>query len=169
MNIEEAIKTSIEYEIRVRDVYTEAMDEADNPVGKRLYKLLADEENRHVLYLEHKLVDWKKSGRLSADDLDTALPDPEVIEKEVGRLQSQLQVKDKGREIELLRKAFDVENETSAFYERLVSELPEEGRKFYRRFLEIEAGHIGLVQAEMDAIEGTGFWFDMAEFSPEKG
>jgi hypothetical protein len=46
--------------------------------------------------------------------------------------------------------------------------LPPEGQELFRRFVEIEEGHVAIVQAEMDLVSGTGFWFDTAEFSLEK-
>ena len=53
-----------------------------------------------------------------------------------------------------------VENETTAFYRKMVAELPEEGKALYRRFVEIEEGHGLIVQAEIDALTQTGFWFE---------
>jgi len=165
MNIEEAIKASIEYEKRVRAVYVEAKDEATSEVGQRIFKLLADEEHNHVLYLEAKLGEWVTRQRLSHDDLDTALPPADKIQMEVEKLQDALNKEnDNTREVGLLQKAWEVENETSRFYERMVAELPDNGKAFFKRFLEIEEGHLGLVQAEIDALNGPGFWFDMPEF-----
>jgi hypothetical protein len=38
----------------------------------------------------------------------------------------------------------------------------------FARFLEIEAGHIAIVQAELDYISHTGYWFDFKEFDMEE-
>ena len=51
----------------------------------------------------------------------------------------------------------------------MVEELPEGARPLFRRFLEIEDGHLAMVQAEIDTLAGTGFWFDVQEFSLEVG
>ena len=88
MTIEEAIKTAIEYEKRVRDVYVEALDDATNPTARRVFQLMADEEhNQHVecirqvhefdkiiTGLKQKKVSARKekeevSARLTADDI----------------------------------------------------------------------------------------------------
>jgi rubrerythrin len=61
------------------------------------------------------------------------------------------------------------EQETSAFYRQMVSELAEERRRLFARFLEIEEGHVAIVEAELDAVSGSGFWFGMKEFDLEKG
>jgi len=67
----------------------------------------------------------------------------------------------------LLKRALDVEVETSAFYARVVEELPPEGRTLFERFVEIEQGHQAIVQAEMNSVSGNGYWFDMPEISME--
>jgi hypothetical protein len=36
-----------------------------------------------------------------------------------------------------------------------------------RAFLEIEDGHLAIVQAQLDSVQGMGFWFDIAEFRLE--
>ena len=48
-----------------------------------------------------------------------------------------------------------------------VDELPAEARELFRRFLEIEEGHLALVQAQIDFVTGTGYWFDVREFNLE--
>ena len=43
----------------------------------------------------------------------------------------------------------------------LVSQLPAEDRVFFDRFLGIEDGHLALLQAQLDAVQHKGFWFDL--------
>jgi len=164
MNMEEAIKTAIEYEIRVRELYNEACEETTSEVGKRLFKLLADEEHAHVTYLEVKLVEWNAKQALSSADLKTSLPSVAAIRDAVGRLESEFDAEHADKELALLEKALKVERETSGFYEKMVAELPERGRAFFKGFVDTEKGHLALVQAEIDAVKGTGFYFDMPEF-----
>jgi hypothetical protein len=33
--------------------------------------------------------------------------------------------------------------------------------------LEIEEGHVSIVQAELDSVQGLGYWFDVPEFALE--
>jgi len=37
----------------------------------------------------------------------------------------------------------------------------------FSKFLEIEDGHLAIVQAQLDSVQGMGFWFDIAEFRLE--
>ena len=167
MTITEAISTAIEYEVKVRDVYVDARKQATNDVGRRVFGFLAKEEQGHVDYLHGKLKELEDTGSVTSDDLTTALPSVQVIKEGVAVLENRLAAEDRGDEMKMLKKALQVEVETSNFYKRMVSELEPEGQRFFARFLEIEEGHLTLVQAELDCVSGTGFWFDMQEFSLE--
>jgi hypothetical protein len=50
----------------------------------------------------------------------------------------------------------------------MVNELPDQEQKMFARFLEIEDNHIDAVQAELDYITHTGYWFDFKEFDMEE-
>lgn len=169
MKIEEALATAIEYETRVREVYAEAEDETTHQVGKKVFRLLADEEDKHLSYLKGKLQAWRKHGELSSADLGTAVPSPERIAREIEKLSATLEEEDHGREIAMLEKAKNVEIETSGFYKKLTEELPEQGAQFFERFVAIEEGHLALVEAEITSLKGMGFWFDLPEFDLEAG
>jgi len=168
VTVEQAIKTAIEYENKVRDHYVTAVARAEHPAGRSLFQLMAEEEQHHVDYLEHKLREWSEKGRVTAEGLSTALPSPEVIEEGIAKLGGAGTEKASGAEIDFLERALAVEAETSAFYQRMVAELPAEARGLFARFLEIEEGHLAIVQAQIDHVSGTGYWFDVREFDLEE-
>jgi len=167
MTIEEAIKTAIQYEKRVVQVYEEAVRASEDETGRKIYAVLAKEERQHVDYLESRLTEWKATGRVTAAALGTVVPSRERIDEGVRTLQSRVARKAPEAEMRLLKRALDVEVETSAFYGRVVKELPPEGRPLFERFVEIEHGHQAIVQAEMNAVAGNGYWFDISEISME--
>jgi len=167
VTVEEAIKTSIEYETRVRDVYVEAVEAAPNDQGKRLFQLMADEEQHHLDYLKAKLEQWGSDGTVTEDGLNTAVPSARAMETGVESLRDTLGGRPGTVELQWLRKAHGVERETSDFYARMVDELPEEAKGLFKRFLEIEEGHLALVQAQIDQALGNGYWFDVREFDLE--
>ena len=68
----------------------------------------------------------------------------------------------------ILSRALKAEVETSNFYEKMVNEMTDEGQNMFSRFLEIEENHIAAVQAELDYITNTGYWFDFKEFDMEE-
>ena len=167
MTIEQAIKTGIEYELEVRKVYSEAAKKFADPVARKIFLVLAEEEDRHVQYLESRLGEWTKTGKVTPALLETAIPSRKVIESGVKKLQKRMARQDFTAELQMLRKALDLEVEATKFFKQMVSELHADEQKLFARFVEIEEGHEAIVQAEIDALSGLGFWFDYAEFRLE--
>ena len=167
MTVEEAIKTALEYENKVRDVYRDAEKGSERPDSARFFGVMAEEEQRHVDYLESKLTQWESDGTVTEDGLSTAVPPAERIEAEAEKLKDRVGGKPARIEMEYLRKAHAVERETSEFYASMVAQLSGDARGLFRRFVEIEEGHLALVQAQIDLATGTGYWFDVREFNLE--
>jgi rubrerythrin len=171
MTIEEAIKTAIEYEKKVHGAYADAVKKAKDPTAVKVFEVMAKEELGHIAYLESRLGEWQKTGHVVAEKLGTILPSKEKVAAGIKKLKGNLKKAPAAATAELgfLHQALAMEDETSAFYKRMVAELPPEGQQLFGRFLEIEEGHGAIVQAEIDSVQGTGFWFDVMEFELEGG
>jgi len=167
MTIEEAIKTAIQYEKRVVQVYEEAARASQDDIGKKIFAAFVKEEEEHVVYLVNRLNEWTATGRVTTASLGTVIPSRERIEQGIKTLESRVARQAPEAEMRLLKRALDIEIETSAFYVRVVKELPPEHRALFERFVEIEHGHQAIVQAEMNAVAGNGYWFDVPEISME--
>jgi rubrerythrin len=171
MNLEEAITTALEFEGRVHRTYSEAVESAEHDVARKVFSTLCDEEMEHIKYLRDRLEEWRTTGTITVARLDTVLVPKPAIEAAAARLRERLEGdarEVRGSEFESLKKALDVERETSTFYKKMVATLNDEGRRLFERFVEIEEGHVAIVQAEMDLVSGTGYWFDTAEFDLER-
>ena len=168
MDLEKAIKTAIQFESRVKEVYKEASEQTQDPVGKRVFEALAEEEQGHLEYLEYKLEEWQDTGSLSPTQLATKVPSKKAIENEAKKIGEKVHSHDEDRskntELKMLNNALEVEIETGNFYKKMVKELPKQGQELFARFVEIEEGHLAIVQAEIDYISGPGYWFDFREF-----
>ena len=171
MTIEQAIKTALEFERKVHAQYETEAKNASDATAKRIFTTLAQEEQGHVAYLESRLAEWQKDGRLSAEKLHTVLPSAARIRAGVGRLRAGVgkQAGSHDAELSSLYRALAAEDATSAFYLKMVRELPAEGQDLFSRFLAIEDGHAAIVQAEIDNVKHMGFWFDLKEFDLESG
>ena len=169
MDTELAIKTALDYENKVVKVYEEAAAETKDEAGKKMFEVLVKDEQSHVKYLEFKLEEWKRSGHVTAERLETLIPSAERIAAGIKTLKSRVATQSPENELRLLRRALQVEVETSGFYKTVVNELPAEARPLFARFVEIEEGHQKIVQAEIDSVSGLGFWFDMMEFDLASG
>ena len=75
MKLSEAIQTAIDYETKVLNVYRTASESLPDFAGKRLFMVLADDEQYHVDYLNKKLGQWQAAGQLTVEDLKSANPD----------------------------------------------------------------------------------------------
>ncbi|MGD1147981.1 MAG: ferritin family protein [Thermoanaerobaculaceae bacterium] len=170
MDLKEALTTAVGYETKVRDHYTKGAGTILDPRGKKMFTTLAREEQGHLAYLESRLAEWHKTGKITSPDLSTELPSPRWIEEAKAKVaQSPAGTIAVQGEIELLKIALELERQTSGFYRQLVDTLTLVERGLFARFLEIEQGHLALVQAEIDALAGHGTWFDVMEFRLEAG
>ncbi len=170
MTIEEAIITAIDFELKVTDAYRTAAKSASDPTAQRVLGVLAEEEEGHVAYLRSRLSEWQKTGKLTAAELATALPSKDKIAEGMSLLKADLEKPRAGDDDKAhFKKALDIERDASGFYRKMVSELPEEGQGLFERFVEIEEGHLAMAQAELDAADGLGYWFDIREFDLEAG
>ncbi len=164
MTIEEAIKTATANEKKICDLYPQPAYKTEDPTATRIFNALGDDEEGHIAYLNDRLGQWQQTGRITAEKLEASIPSREVIDREIDKLKPRLARADQKSEKQMFSKALHLEVETSRFYERMVAEMTDEGRKMFARFVEIENGHIDMVQAELDYISGTGYWFDFKEF-----
>ena len=169
MDMEQAIRTAMEYETKVRDVYRQAAADCGDTKGRRVFAVLANEEQQHLDTLQQMLSEWQRDGRVNPAQLRSAVPPRVKIEAGVMKLKQPLEQKECPDEIDLASRALQVEQQTSDFYKRVVAELPPAQAELFEPFVEIEQGHLALVRAELDNLQGMGFYFDYQEFDLESG
>jgi rubrerythrin len=172
MTLEKALREALEYEIRVRDVYTEAAGEIRDESGRKVIEKMASEEQEHVNYLAGLLRELKDKGVISKRAIPETLPDADALIKHVKVLRDRISggnssISEIESDVSMLNRAIEVERETSDFYQRMVDQMSDEYKDLFRRFLEIEKGHLAIVEAELDFLHGSGYWFDFPEFSLE--
>ena len=166
MTLEQAINTAIDYETKVRDIYLDNVDCIADKTGRRVFKVLGKEEQEHIDYLKSRLTEWQNTGKILLSSLESVVPARDLINAGIRKLNDHMSNRDYGTEREMLKKALALEEETSAFYRRIVDELGDDGNLFVR-FMEIEEGHLAIVQAELDYLNKTGTFFDFQEFTLE--
>jgi rubrerythrin len=169
MTLKEAITLALDFERKVRDHYFRFAKAIQDPQGRRVFEMLGAEEQGHVDYLELCQAEWLKSGKVPSIPIKSVLPRGK---KWIGEAQKKLMARPGKRtaaanEIEALKMALQYEKDADGFYRKFVAELPEADRAMFTRFLEIEDGHLELVQAQLDSVQGSGFWFDTMEFRLE--
>lgn len=169
MTIEEALVSTLKYEKKVRDHYLHAAKLTDDEQGEGVFKALADEEQGHVDYLESRLAIWHEQGILKVEEIKSVLPTREWIARGKAKMRKTSLQRDYSSELKMLKDALKLEIAVSDHYRDLVNRMDGEASQLFARFLEIEDGHTAVVQAEIDALENSGFWFDISEFNLEAG
>ena len=171
MKLDSAIKVALEHERGVCEAYRVAMKKSSDEAGKRVFSALCEEEVNHVKYLEERLAEWERTGKISVQKLGTAVPSRDAITRSLDNVRKTVKVKKttlQDVELDSLRKALDAEVKTTIFYREMVAKLDGEGQKLFQRFVEIEAGHEALVQAEIDSVSNCGVFLGALEFSLEQ-
>jgi rubrerythrin len=168
VKLQEAIAVAIDFEKKVRDHYLRGAKEIPEPMGRKVFATLGKEEQGHVDYLEHCLAEWKKTGKVPNAPLKSILPKgARWIEQEKKKLSGKGKRAASKTELDALKLALQHEKDADAFYHKLVKDLAAQDRALFDKFLGIEDGHLQLVQAQLDSVQGMGFWFDVAEFRLE--
>lgn len=167
MNVEEALKTAIEYETELRDIYFEAAEAEDDDKGRKFFQSMGKDEQGHLDYLNDRLKQWRETGKISAEKLKSAVPSREEIERQTDGVKSLAEKESRGLKSQMLSKALKMEIKTSDFYQKMVDQMPADAQEMFARFLEIENNHIRTIEFELDYIGKTGYWFDVKEFDME--
>ncbi|MGD8250682.1 MAG: ferritin family protein [Desulfobacterales bacterium] len=163
---EQAIREALVYEKRIRDMYKEAAAKTQDPTAIKLFGALAKDEQGHVDYLEHRLTQLETEGQVTVDTVPSVLS-PKAFDRMVEKVEGRLDRDDRKDEKQMLSNALHAEVETSAFYRQMVERMTGPLQDMFSRFMEIEDGHVTMVQAELDYLSNTGFWFDFQEFDME--
>ena len=149
------LKTYIDFAYRTHD-----------ESGKNMFIRLAADEFEHMTILEKQRESIQEKECWIAVKLEKS-----EIEKLTPALKEKVK-KVKGSEgldqMSALQTALDMENRAIKFYaEQVQISTDLKAKDMYIRLVKMEQAHYELIQAEIDYIEKTGFWFDLREFSLE--
>ncbi|MCX8015110.1 MAG: ferritin family protein [candidate division WOR-3 bacterium] len=161
-----ALETAINAEKTGLKTYIDFGYQTKDISGKNMFLRLAADEFEHMTILEKQ--------RASLQEKECWLPvkiKKSDIEKLTPELKSKVK-KIKGTEgldqMSALRTALDLEDRAIKFYKEQAQLATDTiAKEMYLRLAEMEQAHYELIQAEIDYIEKTGFWFDLREFSLE--
>jgi len=164
MDLAQILKTAIEAEKAGLKNYLEFARQTKEETGKNMFIRLAMDELEHMDILEKQLERrWEKQpfGRVVVER--------SVIEKIVPVL-SESAVRQAGRsttgESLALATALEHEKKAREYYLTQAQEVQEaELKALFERLAEMEDNHYRLIEAELDYINRTGFWFGIPQFT----
>jgi rubrerythrin len=158
------IKDAIRLEINGRHFFEHAHEMTQSPLGKKMFKKLANDEIQHLKIfgelfsqiLGHD--DWKK---FVSQEQQESSP---IIEELKERVNNSQREKGSG-ELEAIRIGMELERKAIDFFDQSAREVsdPKAGQ-ICRKIREEEEYHYDLLQAQFDSVNNSGFWLDVAEF-----
>ena len=155
-----ALATGLEAEKQSLRAYLRLAWETRDASGKQMFIRLATDEFEHMRLIENWL-----AGR------PPAVIETSVIERLMPRLSDKsLQMRGTSGQHQLnaLNTALELEQSARDFYEEQARQTASgPARDTFKRLAEMESAHYALLQAEIDNIQQTGFWFDLPEFTLE--
>ncbi len=158
------IKEAIKLEINGRAFFNHAAEVTHNELGKKMFKKLAQDENRHLDAfgeLFSQVIggdEWKKY--VDQEELKGESP---LIEGLNTRMKKQKE--EKAGELEAISMGMDLERNAVDFFEKSADETTDpQTRQIFEKICEEERLHYSLLQAQYDSVTNSGFWMDMAEF-----
>lgn len=158
-----ALKTAIKIEENGLDKFLQYARETKDMTGKNMFIRLAMDEHEHRKILEkqlNSLMEGKKWEPVDVpnSEIENMLP---LIREKTQKIKGSYGV----AEIDALNTALDLEKKASEFFRQQADIVDEpEAKKLFIRLAEWEDAHFDIIQAELDAINHTGFWFGIPEF-----
>jgi len=144
--IEEAVALAIEREKEARAFYLEKSTEMENPKFKELYEYLANEEVKHLRYLE----EYRDKKELPV--ITTEIPSGQSFTPEFDPARTkvgEITLGDAG----ILLAALRHERKSEDFYSELANIIEEEDQKmFFRMLARYERGHYEVIDSYLDEI-----------------
>ncbi len=153
------IDDAIGLEERARSYYADAAGKANDPSGRRILDLLAEEESHHAEALRR--LKAGKSGKIGSSSLLNDVKG--LVEGAVKEGKDTISFDASLRDI--LRKAMEIEQATKKFYEEkgAVATDPKE-RGLFGVLAKQELGHYLLVSGLAEYFDRPAEWVESAEF-----
>jgi rubrerythrin len=163
----EALQIALDTEKKGYRFYKTAAKSTSDPQGRLVFEHLAKDEIEHMgvfATLYKSLTNdepWMTYEEAVAKFGET--PADQIIFPDVPD-----EAQEGFDDIEALKEALLFENKAVQYYSDREKETDDEkARSFYKSLVEIEEGHVAIIQAEIDALTNTGVWLDYQEISLE--
>ncbi|MFZ5515065.1 MAG: ferritin family protein [Candidatus Zhuqueibacterota bacterium] len=157
------LKTAIEIEDNGILTFLNYARQTKDAAGKNMFIRLALDEHEHRRILEkqlNQLQDGKPWQSIQIPKSEIEKVAPKIREKQQHtRGEAGLQ------EIDALKTALDLERNAVKYFTDQAALINEpEARELFIRLAQWEEAHFDIIQAELDSIQGNGFWFGIPEF-----
>ena len=159
-----AIEMAMKMEQEAVDFYSQCAAKTDNPVGKKMFLSIADDEKYHIACALSV-----QKGKTFTPSEATPLEDMKKIFDQ--HKQDMLrQVQSTSDELEAFRVAMNMEQEAISFYRKASSQATTaEEKNFFDCLIRDEEEHFSIFQNTYSFLSDTGNWFMWEEHSIVEG
>lgn len=155
---EDILKTAILLELRGKAFYNTAVRETKSEAVRKIFTMMAEEEDAHIAFLSQQFSEYVKSGKFAkntfetpVDDSDTAMILSEQVKNEISAA---------GFEAAAISAAIDFENRAIAVYQARANEATDPNEKeMYQMLTDWERTHFHLLY-KIDEDLKEQVWFD---------
>jgi len=163
----EALQVAMDTEKKGYTFYKIAAKSSKDPKGQEVFEHLACDEIEHmgvIATIFESLTNnepWMTYEEAFAKYGET--PKDKIIFPDVPE-----ETQEGFDDLKALEEALEFEKKAVQFYTKQAEEAEgEKAKAFYQSLIEIEEGHVQIIQAELDSLMGAGIWLGFQEISLE--
>jgi len=158
-----ALRTAIEIENSGLETFLKFAKQTKDETGKNMFIQLALDEHQHRLILDKQLNKLLENGAWQAVEVPKSTI--ETIAPSIREKTQKIKGQSGLAEVDALNTALDLEKKAAGFFRDQANIVDEPAAKdLFNRLAQWEDTHYDIIQAELDSINNTGFWFDIPEF-----
>jgi len=155
---EDILKTAILLELRGKAFYTKATRETKSEAVRKIFTMMAEEEDAHIEFLSRQFGEYKKTGKFAknllehpVDDTEAAMILSDQVKKEISAA---------GFEAAAISAAIDFENRAVEIYQGRADETADPNEKeMYQMLADWERTHHRLLY-KLDEELREQVWYD---------
>lgn len=137
---EDILKTAILLERRGKAFYTTAARQTQSEAAKKIFTMMAEEEDEHINFLSKQFAEYVKTGKFSKNDVEEPADDTEVVM--ILSEQVKKEISAAGYEAAAISAAIDFENRAIEVYQSRADEATDSNEKeMYQMLADWERTH----------------------------
>ena len=141
---EDILKTAILLERRGKAFYTASARQTGSEAVRKIFTIMAEEEDLHIKYLSKQFAEYQKNGKFSPNDLKGTVDDSEAVMILSDQVKNEISAA--GFEAAAISAAIDFENRAVAVYQQRADEATDPNEKeMYQSLADWERTHHSLL------------------------
>lgn len=159
-----AIEIALENEMKEREFYLKQSEKTDNPVGKKMFETIADEENDHYRMLKEIHQELENKGKWPTE-VSTVVKDTNIrkVLEELPKIADKT-FESTADDKEAISIAIEFEKQAYVYYSKLKDKADDPVEKrFFEHLASIEREHMESLQDTLMFFEDPSTWYEEKE------